>query len=332
MSEQPLGAEKPQETLSNVKKPGFDYVQYVESLDFGEYEKYALDLAKLLNHEYLTIEGDVYEMKRRAGMKIDVFNHFCAACVKAGVEVPPLDSDLYLPFVPETDDSTEAQDKVKKVTKIREFVESQIGETIDPELKDKLTVMVKFLTIFASEFDEVSSFGGISTIEILALLNKTLVEAGLNPVRPDYTKFDHKNSIKESGPAEQTNLLVVDDDFSEIIKSVLRVAGWPNINIDFHLFQRDYSDKSAKEQKVAKLAEEILARSPKVILMDQGIDGDFEGSDVISAMNENPRAEGIRYVANTGGNDEKLRMVGAYHNFEKGRSLTGLRKALSVEK
>jgi hypothetical protein len=326
-----MSSEQPQEKIEvladSVK--GVDYVQYVESHNFGEYKKYALDLASLLNHPDLAVEGDKYSITSKAETRTTVFDHFCTACVKAGVEVPPLGEELFLPFVPEDYNSSEVKAKTGQVLEIKKGVDTQTEQIEDVEIKKEIDTLTEFLLLFAEKFDPKSNYGGISTREIIALLNKKLTEKGLKPVRPDYSKLDFKTRVGEEAPEKPTKLLIVDDDFREIVGSFLATAGWPNVTIEYLRCERDYNDKTSKEMKISNLAKKILALAPDVVLMDQGIGEGINGSDILKAMNSDPRAADIRTVANTGGNQDELRAQGAYDNFEKGRGkVNGLRRAI----
>ncbi|MFA7252755.1 MAG: hypothetical protein WC027_02765 [Candidatus Paceibacterota bacterium] len=328
-----MPSEQPQsqtEELSDSIKTGIDYLQYVNSHEFGEYKKHALDLASLLSNPDFAVVGDGYTRRSKADTRLEVFNCFCTLCTKAGVDVPPLAEELFLPYVPEDNNSSEVEPKAQKVLEIKKVVDAQTEQMEDVETKKQIDTLTEFLLLFADKFDPESSYGGISSKEIIALLNKKLTEIGLQPIRPDYSKLDFKTRAKEKSPEKSTNLLIVDDDFREIVNTVLSVAGWPNVTIEYFHCERDYNDKSSKENKISVLAGKILDRSPDVVLMDQGIGDGINGSDILKVMNNDPRSVDIRTVANTGGNDEELRAEGARGNFNKGRGgADGLRRAIN---
>lgn len=327
-----MSSEQPQnktEVLADSVKVGIDYIQYVEGHNFGEYKKYALDLAYLLNNPDLAVKGDEYARKSKAETRNTVFDYFCVACAKAKVDVPPLSEELFMPFVPEDYNSSEVEPKMKQALEIKKGVDTQSEQIEDIEIKKQINTLTEFLLLFAEKFDLKSGYGGISTKEIIALLNKKLTEKGLEPVRPDYLKIDIKTKLEEEAPAKPIKLLIVDDDFKEIISSFLSVAGWPNVSIEYLHCVRDYNDQSSKDSKISNLVEGILACAPNVILMDQGIGDGINGSDILKVMNSDPRSADIRTVANTGGNQDELRAQGAFHNFEKGRGRAdGLRRAI----
>jgi hypothetical protein len=317
------------EVLVDSLEGTMDYVQYVESHNFGEYKKYALDLALLLNNPDLAVTGDEYARRSKADIKTIVFNHFCSVCVKSGVEIPPLSQDLFMPFVPEDFNSSEIRSRTEQVLEIKKGVDDQTGQLEDIEVKKQIDTLTEFMLLFAEKFDADSGFRGVSTNEIIALLNKKLIEKGLKPVRPDYSKLDLKTRVKEEAPKRPIKLLIVDDDFKEVVNSILGVAGWPNVNIEYLYCERDYNDKSSKETKVSLLADKIFACSPDVILMDQGLDMNVNGSEVLKTINSDPRSVNIKAVANTGGNDEELRAQGAHSNFQKGHGkMDGIRRAV----
>ena len=325
MSEQPPQLENQGEVLTDSIKSTIDFVQYVESHNFGDYKKYALDLASLLNSPDLEVNGD----ESKADTRTTVFNRFCTACAKAGVETPPLEEGLFMPFVPEDYNSGDIKPKTKQVLKIKNDVESQTREMEDVNAKKEIDTLTEFMLLFAEKFDLQDSFDGISSREIVALLNKKLTEKGMKPARPDYLKLEFKTRAKEQAPSKPIKLLIVDDNFEEIVNSYLGAAGWPDVTIEYLRCERDYSDKSSNEKKISNLIEKILATSADVILMDQGIGDGINGSDILKSMNIDPRAAKIKKVANTGGNDDDLRAQGAFRNFEKGRGrVDGLRSAI----
>jgi len=306
-----------------------DYVNFVESHEFGEYKKAALDFAKLLNSPDLKVSGGSYEIADKATKRLRVFDGLCFICTRAGVEVPALEEDLYLPFVPKDPDSNEVKSKADQVKNLKEFVGVQT-ENADEEVKKQVDALTDFLYMFSEKFDPKSNYGGIPTSSVIALLNQKLVSAGLNPVRPDYAKMELKIGLTEKGPENPTKVLIVDDDFSEVINTYMRLAGWPNLEIEYHLHVRVYAKNTEgeKERKLQAISESIHSRQPNVILMDQGLDFCFEGSDVISALSRDSSFDDVKFVANTGGEDTKLRAAGAYPNFEKGRSVEGFKSAL----
>lgn len=311
-----------QESLLSSSEIKNNYLTYVDSFEFGEYEKLALDLAQLLDNPDLAVVGDPYNISKAVELRTKVFDAFCATCLKAGVDVPPLDKSLYMPLVTRRGDSFGEVSKVAAVKNVSEFVEGQVTESADPTLVAQLHALTGFLKLFPQKFDLKSGYGNtVSSQEVVAMLNKLLIENGLLPIRPDYSKFNFsKTGISEAGPKESVKALIVDDDFSEIVNTVLALVGWPNLTIDYLKYERSYNDKSPAAEKISGLADIILSKSPDVILMDQGIDEGVEGSEVVKSLSTRPEAKDISYVANTGGDDAKLRAQGALGNFGKGKN------------
>ncbi|OGY90933.1 MAG: hypothetical protein A3B31_01875 [Candidatus Komeilibacteria bacterium RIFCSPLOWO2_01_FULL_53_11] len=335
ISENPLkNIRNEQGDLTDPVKKYFDYDHFVESQEFGEYKKAARDLCLLLDSSDLRVEGEAYAAQSKAAMRGQVFDAFCHLCEKAGVEKPALEQELYLPYVPTESTSEEVAEKSRRVQEITDFVDAQLGGITDGEKKRTLEIITKFMMLFAAKFTEGEGYShGIETKEILAFLNKELVDVGLQPVRPKYGEKKLSFALEEQPPTKEARVLVVDDEMTEVVKSMVRIAGWQNVKIDYFHYRRDYhrKDAAAKGQALTTLIEEILAKNPTVILMDQGLDSDLEGSQLIGLLRKDPRAKNITFVANTGGIDRGLREVGAYENFAKGRELGGLRRAIAQE-
>jgi hypothetical protein len=89
----------------------------------------------------------------------------------------------------------------------------------------------------------------------------------------------------------------------------------------------DGSPRSSEEKRDALIAE-IINRQPDVVLKDEGLDSYIAGTEIVKIMREDPRANNIKFVANTGGSDEGFKRLGAYDNFHKGKNIEGLRLAI----
>lgn len=308
-----------------------DYLAFVESHEFGEHKKIAIDLAKLLNLADLEPKGESYEATSTAEVRQKVFDAFCSVCVQAGVEVPDLEPNLYLPFTPKDPSSPELQKKSLQLQEITTAVRTNL-EKMTGESRARSEALLTFLQIFLAKFDPVQSYGGVSTREVLATLNKQLVEAGCEPIRPDYTKMDFKGARDEREPQTPVKVVTVDDSLKEAVNSAFAIVGWPNVTAELLIYQRKsgYGDMKEEERLVAfaKLAEEIFEANPNVVLMDQTLDQGLEGSELIAYLKKDPRAQNIRFVANTGGGDEKMAKEGAYPNFDKGKNFRGIRQAI----
>jgi hypothetical protein len=320
------------EMVDPVKKY-FDYTQYVESQNFAQYKKAALDISLLLDSEDLRVKGQGYDAQKMSTVRKEAFDAFCFLCEKAGVKLPELEEELYLPLVPSGSDPEQIARQKNRVSEINNFVTTQIENIADEDKKRTIQVIAEFMNIFAVKFSENESYsGGLQSKEILALLNKELVTAGLLPVRPKYGEAKIITAIEEETSRENVRLLIVDDEMEQVTKTLVRLAGWPNISIDYIQYKKSgrFQKREAAELDLIMktTVEEILSKNPSHILMDQGLDSDIEGSDLIRALKTDPRSAKIKFIANTGGSDDAMRELGAYENFNKGRDLRGLRRAI----
>jgi len=302
-----------------------NYAEYIEACEFGEYKKGAQDIATFLDKSEMKVVGEKgYSLKSKAEARKKVFDIFCTLCVKAGVAVPDLEPELYLSFIAEADEK-EQEVQNKKNLELENFINSQLEQCNDVDSRTQIQTVIDFIKIFSNNLNG-NSYGGVTMKEVVALLNKKMVSAGLNPVRPDYSKIEIKLGLQEKGPEKAKSLLIVDDDFNEVINTYIRVAGWPNVTINYYLHERSFNDKSSKEEKLSKISKGILDCTPDIVLMDQGLDNDFTGSELIKIMKGVEKSNMVKFVANTGGEDNELRAAGAYSNFEKGRRIEGLRE------
>ena len=305
-----------------------DYVAYVESHNFGEYKKAAIDLAELLSLPGLKLEGDEYSIKSTASKRQKVFDYFCSVCVKAGVELPDLEKKLFQIYLPTESSDSRDREKISKIEGIKTFLSGQINPETPKETKDLIQSLFSVMSVFSKKFDTEGSFNAISTNEIIAVINDQLIKTGLQPIRPDYEKIQVPGS-KEVGPKEESTIVIADDDFSEVINTALSLAGWPNLKIKYHIHKRaGYKEEVNIPETISRIAKELAEIKPTLVLMDQGLDNDLEGSDVVSELLKLDSE--IVCVANTGGEDSKLRNAGAYPNFEKGRRVSGLRTAIEA--
>jgi len=306
-----------------------DYEAFVEAHEFGEYKQAAIDIASMLSLSELVVVGEKYDAQKTAEMRKKVFDAFCAICVRAGVELPTLEPCLYVPFAAEggTTAGAEASASRSRIADIKQFVQGQIGSS-EGEDAHAMRTIVDFFEVFPGSFDEDKSYSGVSTRALIAVLNKKLVAAGHQPVRPNYAQMDFKIANTERAPEKTVKVLVVDDRIEEIINTRLRLAGWPNVKIDHVLYKEDYRDRSPKEEKMSKVVEAIWAQPADVLIMDQELSEDVKGSEVLRVISGDERRGKMRFVANTGGLDKDLRAQGAYPNFEKGRNIEGVRAAI----
>jgi hypothetical protein len=106
----------------------FDYLDHVESHEFGEYSKAASDVAKLLNDELFQITpSNIFDMRRQAEIREKAFNAYCHLCAKAGIAIPPLEKQLYEPFLPEKIERHNPAKETLSVQSIAEQAEHQLA-------------------------------------------------------------------------------------------------------------------------------------------------------------------------------------------------------------
>lgn len=156
---------------------------------------------------------------------------------------------------------------------------------------------------------------------------------GKKPILPDFSKRQIDSSKDEVGPSTLKTLLIVDDFPVDILTTAKRLAGWPNLDINYLLYQRPSSWDPTSEQvrqALEKHANIILEEHADIVLMDQGLGyNGQDGSRLIQLIRE-MEDRGIVFVANTGGNPADLYAEGALENCCKGKCLRGIRAAIRI--
>lgn len=283
-------------------------------LDGKGLKKAAMDLAEMLDHEGFAVNMGArrYEVSEMASVREEIFNAFCAVFAQADIELPVLEPVLYEAFLPEEPKKDEIAQAMSFSHSVKDRVKGRSKEA------KMLRAMAEIATVFAKDF--ANEYRGVSSKAMTAKANAILVGMGLDPIRPDYVSTAGKISTDEIGPAKELLVLVVDDEIKSIAKSLQRLAGWKNLKFAFcHIKRKEWGDKTSREDRLKTMVENALSLAPDIILMDQGIDQDIEGSDLTLEIKRMLVKKAPIIVPNTGGLPDKLIEAGAIPvNFEKG--------------
>ncbi len=309
-----------------------NYVQLIEKMKsgLGKLYKMALDLAAILDSAAAQVTEDAsrgWEGPRE--QRLRTFNLLCAICVKANIAPPNLEEGLWRGALPRTynKDRFEQARKVARETRLR--VRKHLKGQTRPAAN-----MARALMETINLFPDCDGFTGINKENIMAMLNRLLVdELSLAPFRPDYSAMTIPDVLHADGSARPATVVIVDDDPNELLKSALTLIGIPNLAVKFvHYKSASAWNKPQGQElqnKLLEVARSVLELTPDVIVMDQGL-GDIEGSDLVTTIkNQNPEHRPI-FVANTGGDPNKLLNAGCLDNFEKGRAPKSIRQAISA--
>jgi len=293
-------------------------------LDAKGLKKAAVDLAAILDNEVFIVNPKLrgHEFSESASIREGVFNAFCKVCVEAGIALPTLEPALYEAFLPE---KASEEDQKKAATFVNAIKFQSLNESEDAII---LLAIAEVVALFPKAF--ASDYSGINGKTITAKANSLLVGLGLDPIRPDYASLRGKLPLNQAGPAKEVLVLVVDDEAKSIARSLKNLAGWKNLRFDFcHIKRKDWNDNTSREDRLKAMVEKILAFNTDIILMDQGIDQDIEGSDLTCEIRKMKGNDSPIIVPNTGGSPEKLQEAGATSvNFEKGDKLEAIVTAI----
>lgn len=301
-------------------------VRFAES-----FKKLAADLVAILNNPIFQVgENDRGGYGSIVSMREQVFHDFCALCAQAELPVPEMEKSLITAQQPrvEGDTSTKHAARTKRIQ----------GVAL-PLLKGNRSKKAMKIRTLIKSFEFMPSLSGsypgaVSAKEMECLINGLLIEMGLPPVRPDYKAREVNSASGHPAPKRIVKVLVVDDGTSEIFRTMRALAGWENLNVSAYHYEPKGDRWSAtgevKGVEYKRVAGEILALSPDVVLMDQGLNL-LEGHELVRQIQSQVMASGatdIVFVANTGGSDDSLRSVGAFENCNKGERLLGVSRAL----
>lgn len=286
--------------------------------------KLAQDLASLLDGPDFTdcMNDDTpsYDKRRAVDLRDELFNPFCAIFAKVGLELPSLEISHFRLFPEEISERDKAEtDRIVRHLRAQNHKCPQADKGVLEGLE----------VVFGTYSQLASEYGSVRKSDLIKLANRILLSNGLEVVRPDYSTWQPGPALGMEAPAKSARVLVFDDDKSEIGRTLLGLVGWPRLELVACLYERTERvgrSQEAKQKAMKDSALKIISLDPDVVLMDQGLI-DFEGSELIPVIQEVARRE-VTFVANTGGEDDKLRKVGAWPNCNKGKNLDGLRGAL----
>ncbi|HAU65750.1 MAG: hypothetical protein UT30_C0009G0021 [Candidatus Uhrbacteria bacterium GW2011_GWF2_39_13] len=290
----------------------------------GFWFKTALDVAVILDHPVTQMKRNDHGWSGPLEERIRAFNLLCAIFVKVSLEPSVMEEALWRASLPHVWDAKKHEQATERVKGVRSVVHRHLKGN-----KNAAALQARALMETLVLFPECSGYNGINMANIMAMLNRLVVdELGLDPIRPDYAQIGIPQPISE-GPKTASCVLVVDDRVPELIKSALALVGIPNLEVQF-LHYETYSFSKllgkALDDKLEELANAVGSLNPNIVLMDQGL-GDIEGSQLVAKIKDLGGKQPI-FVANTGGDQEALRRVGCYENFEKGINPRGLLMAL----
>jgi hypothetical protein len=280
--------------------------------------KLAQDLAALLDGPVLTLPEDRSDCARLAKLRQEVFERFSALCRLALLPIPPLEPETVEAQLPR-----ESPERREEAEALAAKAQSRlIGADGDEPLTDECRTLAKALRLMPGLL---ADFGGISRTGLTALINSRLMRLGLEPLRPDHAELAVETAADEEAPSQPLTVLVVDDEPEMIVRTILRLAGWPGLSLHALLIKGSWDQKPA--DTIGFAASAIVSVEPAVVLMDQGL-GRVNGSAVIEeALRLCPELNTV-FVGNTGGSPEELNAVGAIGNCNKGRDLSPVRRAL----
>jgi len=301
--------------------------KHQKAIEATGFLKMAQDLAGLLDSPEFNceIEKMNFLTKDLARSRENIFDRFCAICVKAGIKIPEYEPLFYMAFLDGIyREGFESEKSMEK--KILAYVEGQLTDKESSVETQKIKSLIEILKIFPSP-----GYGRIDDEKIYAMLNFLLVQMGCEPFRPDYSQYPLRN-IPVLELEREFKVLIVDDDKQDILQTARVLAGWPKMIIDFYFHKSEHQElkSSEKAKKLSEVAHTIIMKSPDIIFMDQSM-GDVEGDELIRAIKVIQKGK-IIFVANTGGSDAKLQAEGTLENFRKGNDFRGLNKAIEIIK
>lgn len=262
---------------------------------------------------------DSYMLCHRAQIREELYDIFCAAFASISLPLPPLEPEFYesvLKKKVEEKNSAEAK-------RISNHVGSQIKKSKDTTSVTLRYSIIQIIQMFPSCLD----YDSLDRRTLIAQLNKLLIDDGCEPIRPDYSVWKRNGASQMKAPESKIRILVVDDDIAELAKTLRRLAGWQNIILlAFKYNRRGYSNEPKIATELVSAAKDIAYLRPDVVLMDQCLDTDLDGSALIPVIKG--IAPNIRFVSNTSGSDDEQRKVGAFPSSNKGENLKPIAQAI----
>jgi hypothetical protein len=282
------------------------------------YLKAALDVAKILDNPVFQIKVGKYRDDAEIRMREDLFNLFSAICAQSGAELPPYEKVLYEAWLPKTEDGEKKE--AEQVLGLKNEVNRRLKGLSCQDAK-----LCRSLAEVLSHFPGYDGSYGkqIHPSQLVALINRSLDKIGLEVLRPDYSSSKLSLALGFARPSRPVTIMAVDDRKEDLFKSLKPLFGWPGVTLSFFFCKfREYKECETPAKMIVEL-------SPDIVLMDQGL-GNLEGDELVKEIKK--LAQGIIFVANTGGSPDKLQNVGALDNFNKGEKLHGVRTAVSMIK
>ncbi|MEK7616240.1 MAG: hypothetical protein AAB420_03490 [Patescibacteria group bacterium] len=303
-------------------------MEFIEKLKLTGMFVYAAHLAYFLDHDLFRIvdgEGKLLKEQHHGDTREKAFTMFCTVLAKSDVPVPPLEPTLWQRNLPRIYDEKQRERERTLAAELRSELLDALDGRDEKEAQEILTIANTFVLLA-----DRGAFDRIERPQIIAVLNDKLTGLGLDPIRPKYAELELKKPISSKELARELSVLIVDDDLREMLRSALALVGIPNINFQFFHQYTEHAypglEGEAKDAELARVADAIMAMSPDIILMDQGLRG-INGSDLVLVI----KARGCKavFVANTGGGGSELAKAGCLDNFGKGENRMNFADALS---
>lgn len=302
---------------------GYGYCQWARFSGLAQ-NKAVMDFANILDKPMFLAKGFV----EAASLLEEVFHDLCALCVSVGVTPPAMDMELVRAqamSVEKIGGAKVVAEHKAKATMWQAHIKRALKGKFDKEGERKIRTIVSAVALLP----ELSQrYGGVSAKQVECKINLMLDGIGAEPIRPDYKARTVRTASELRGPSKMITALIVDDSVEEIIKTARALAGWENIQVEFFHYDSDQwlMSPSQKEAELTRVAKEIAACNPQIVLMDHGL-RNIEGSDLVSIIKSVSGVSPV-FVANTGGDAVKLRAAGCLANCNKGSDLSGVKEAV----
>jgi CheY-like chemotaxis protein len=271
--------------------------------------KMAQDLARLLDDPLFAVnpKDGPYGI---ASAREKAFSRFCRVCIDAEEALPDLESELIDCYLSRNAPEKDVDDS--------KTIAGQITERIGNNQSVAANTCRAVATIIL-DFPYLSRSGGVDGKSLLALANRSLLQLGLKPLRPEYAPL----LVSQQPPPRPAKILIVDDDAAEILNTAIALAGWPDVEVEWlHQQSNNLGYSSSSEEKdavVTDLAKAIVDRQCDIVFMDQGLHG-IEGHEVVKKVRGSVRS--IVFVANTGGTEDELMSAGCVASARKGEKIS----------
>jgi hypothetical protein len=288
-----------------------------KSLQKSKLIKFATDVAILLDNSlfsYPSGDEDGYSVRRMAKIREKLYDALCGILTHSSLPLPPLEPEFYQSQLKRQVQEME-QTEVRRITNY--VLLEQMGEWTNSESKEiclAISLVMKAMPFCVG-------WSHLDKDTLVAKINQLLIENGRQPVRPDYSTWKPSVTSEFKKPSRAINIVIVDDEIDKIADTALALAGWNGVTakIYYHDRNRKRDGKLGKDALMSIMADEIRALKPDVVIMDQGLDNEIYGNQLITFMVAS--SPELVFVANTGGDDRELRQAGAYPNCNKGEKL-----------